>query len=87
MSTQIEPTERNEPNETVQKRLLNVAKLVLFFPFIQIYNLYLYMQTQESLLAKIIKFIIFIPIFFLTTTFWAIGWALLLSFFIHLILE
>jgi hypothetical protein len=69
------------------KRLLEDTKLVLFFPFIQIYNLYLYAQTQESLFAKILTFIVFVPIFFLTTTIWAAGWAFLLSFLIHLFLR
>jgi hypothetical protein len=68
-------------------RILEDAKLVLFFPFIQIYNLYLYAQTQESLLAKIFTLVVFIPIFLITTTIWAAGWAFLLSFLLHLFLK
>jgi hypothetical protein len=60
-------------------RFLEGAKVALFFPFIQIYNLCLYANTRDGWVAKIATFIIFIPIMVITTTVWAGAWALLLS--------
>ena len=61
-------------------RVLEGAKVALFFPFVQIYNLSLYANTRDGWVAKIATFVTFIPIMVVTTTVWAGAWALFISF-------
>jgi hypothetical protein len=57
-------------------RVAEAIKIALALPAYQIANLAAYANTRKGWSAKIATFVVFLPVFVLTTTCWAAVWVI-----------